>query len=120
MSLANPADQRIADDGYAAYYAEKIWRMIPGIYRAEDAEGALRGLVEVLAEAAADQRRSVDRLWADASIVDCDDWVIPYIAEMLGTRLISAQNVAGRRTDVANTIKYRRLAGTVHLLTMLA
>lgn len=119
MSIAANTDTRVAQDGYQAYYAEKIWRLIPGFYRAED-DGSLRGIVEVLAEAAADQRRSVDRLWADASIVDCDDWVIPYIAEMLGTRLISEQNTAGRRADVANTIKYRRIAGTVHLLVMLA
>lgn len=120
MTVADQINPRIADDGYQAYYAEKIWRLIPGIYRSEDKDGALRGLVEVLADAAADQRRSVDRLWADSNIVDCDDWVIPYIAEMLGTRLISEQNTAGRRADVANTIKYRRMAGTVALLAMLA
>lgn len=119
MSLDDNTITRVAHDGYQAYYAEKIWRLIPGIYRARDG-GSLRGLVEVLADAAADERRSVDRLWADASIVDCDDWVIPYIAEMLGTRLVSEQNTAGRRTDVASTIKFRRFAGTVHLLAMLA
>ena len=119
MALTETAQGRIARDGYEAYYAEKIWRLVPGVYRAADG-GALRGLVEVLAGEAAVARRSIDRLWADASIVDCDDWVIPYIAELLGTRLISEQNVAGRRADVANTIKYRRLAGTRHLLEMLA
>jgi len=128
MSLIDQTNRRDADDGYQAYYAEKIWRLIPGVYRGEDADnssgalkdGPLRSFVEVLADAAADQRRSVDRLWADSNIVDCDDWVIPYIAEMLGTRLISEQNIAGRRADVANTIKYRRIAGTVEVLTQLA
>ncbi len=119
MTHASDTAIRIANDGYHAYFAEKIWRLIPGIYRAED-DGSLRGIVEALAEAAADERRSIDRLWADASIVDCDDWVIPYIADMLGTRLVSEQNIAGRRADVANTIKYRRIAGTAHLLVMLA
>ncbi|MGJ8628236.1 MAG: hypothetical protein ACSHXB_14845 [Sulfitobacter sp.] len=120
MSITDITEHRAAQDGYDAFYAEKIWGLIPGIYRGEDRDGSLRGLVEVLAGEAAEQRRSIDRLWADASIVDCDDWVIPYIAEMLGTRLISEQNVAGRRADVANTIKYRRIAGTVQLLVMLA
>ena len=119
MALTQTSTARIARDGYDAYYAEKIWRLVPGVYRNAD-DGTLRGLVEVLAKEAAAARRSIDRLWADSSIVDCDDWVIPYIAELLGTRLISEQNTAGRRADVANTIKYRRLAGTRHLLEMLA
>lgn len=124
MTVQDSIQTALAQDGYDAYYAEKIWRLIPGIYRDEDFRaknpGTLRALVDVLGEAAADQRRSVDRLWADSSIVDCDDWAIPYIAELLGTRLISEQNTAGRRADVANTIKYRRHAGTVALLVMLA
>jgi len=36
MSNAADANTRIADDGYQPYYAEKIWRLIPGFYRAED------------------------------------------------------------------------------------
>lgn len=124
MSIETQLQSAPVDDGFAQYYAEKIWQLIPGIYRNEDAKsatpGALRAFVEVLAEQAAVERRSIDRLWADSNIVDCDDWVIPYIADLLGTRLISEQNSAGRRADVANTIKYRRHAGTLTLLSMLA
>ncbi|WP_270731628.1 hypothetical protein [Shimia sp. Alg240-R146] len=124
MAIGETSSLRTAQDGYDAYYAEKIWRLIPAIYRDEDPKSAspdaLRALVDVLGEAVADSRRSVDRLWADSSIEDCDDWAIPYIGELFGTRLISEQNTAGRRADVANTIKYRRMAGTVALLAMLA
>ena len=124
MNQIVPIDPSPADDGFEIYYAERIWRLIPGIYRDEDAKsrtpGALRAFVEVLAAQAAAERRNVDRLWADSGITDCDDWVIPYIADLLGTRLISEQNTAGRRADVANTIKYRRRAGTRALLSMLA
>lgn len=113
-----------ADDGFAAFYAERIWRLIPGIYRDEDARsaspGALRAFVEVIAGQAAAERRRIDRLWADSTITDCDDWAIPQIAALLGTRLISEQNTAGRRADVANTIGYRRRAGTLALLARLA
>lgn len=113
-----------ADDGFEAFYAEKIWALIPGIYRLEDSRsvtpGALRALVEVMAGQAAVERRSVDRLWRDSQIDDCDDRAIPYIARLLATRLVSEQNPAGRRADVANTIRYRRRAGTLQLLAKLA
>ena len=113
-----------ADDGFEAFYAEKIWELIPALYRDEDARtatpGALRAFTELLAGQAAVERRSVDRLWADAHITDCDEWAIPYIADLLATRLVSEQNTAGRRADVANTIAYRRRSGTVQILAMLA
>ncbi|WP_204141056.1 hypothetical protein [Halomicronema sp. CCY15110] len=112
--MANPIQ-----DGYERYYAEKLWELIPAIYRHEDGladnPNVLRGLVEVLATQAAVLRRSQDRLWDDAFIELCDDWAIPYIGELVGTRLISALNRRGQRIDVAKTIYYRRRSGTLRI-----
>lgn len=44
------------------------------------------------------------------------DWVVPYLGDLVGTRLVSALNTRGRRADVAKTIYYRRRAGTPALL----
>lgn len=105
-----------ADDGFARYYAEKLWELIPAFYRDEDAlaqpPGVLRGLVEAIASQAAVLRRSHDRLWEDQFIDLCDDWAVPYLGDLLGTRLVSALNRRGRRVDVAKTIYYRRRKGT--------
>ncbi|MEM9194914.1 MAG: hypothetical protein AAGF12_37390 [Myxococcota bacterium] len=107
-------------DGFERYYAEKIWELIPPIYRHEDgiaeAPGVLRALVEILATQAAVGRRSSDRVWEDAFAETADDWAIPYLADLLGTRLVSALNPRGRRVDVAKTIYYRRRKGTVRVL----
>ncbi len=107
-------------DGFERYFAEKLWEMIPAIYRHEDGiaenPGVLRALVEVLAEQAAFLRRSQDRLWDDQFIELCDDWVVPYLADLVGTRLVSALNRRGRRIDVAKTIYYRRRKGTLRVL----
>ena len=65
------------------------------------------------ARPAAALRRSIDRLWEDQSIETCDDWVIPYIAELLDTRLVQGLDTRGQRLDVANTIYYRRRKGTL-------
>ncbi|MGE5859103.1 MAG: hypothetical protein ACM34J_01020, partial [Ignavibacteria bacterium] len=108
------------EDLFEIYYAEKLWEMIPSIYRHEDGvaenPGVLRSVVEVLAEQAAILRRSHDRLWDDQFIDLCDDWAVPYIADLLGTRLVSALNKRGRRIDVAKTIYYRRRKGTLRVL----
>ena len=113
-----------ANDLFGEYYAEKIWALIPAIYRHEDGvasrPGQLRALVEILADQAAVARRDVDRLLADSRIDEADDWAIPYIGALLGTRLVSPLNPAGRRADVKHTISNRRRAGTPDLLERLA
>jgi hypothetical protein len=107
-------------DKFEQYFAEKLWEMIPSVYRHEDGiaenPGVLRALVEVLAEQAAILRRSHDRLWDDQFIELCDDWAVPYLADLVGTRLVSALNRRGRRVDVAKTIYYRRRKGTLRVL----
>ncbi len=109
-----------AEDAFERYYTEKLWEMIPSIYRYEDGVGprpdVLRSLVSVLARQAAILRRSQDRLWDDQFIDLCDDWAVPYLGELLGTRLVSASNLRGRRVDVAKTIYYRRRKGTLRVL----
>ncbi|MCB0628744.1 MAG: hypothetical protein R2824_25490 [Saprospiraceae bacterium] len=112
----------LAADRFEVYFAEKMWEMIPAIYRHEDGlatnpnPGVLRRLIEIMAEQAALLRRSHDSLWDDQFIELCNDWAVPYIADLLGTRLISAQNKRGRRIDVAKTVYYRRRKGTPRVL----
>ena len=110
----------VAEDRFEIYFAEKMWEMIPAIYRHEDGlaenPGVLRGLIEVMAKQGAILRRSQDILWDDQFIELCNDWAVPYIGDLLGTRMISALNKRGRRIDVAKTIYYRRRKGTLRIL----
>lgn len=78
--------------------------------------GVLRAIVQVLARQAAILRRSQDRLWNDQFIELCDEWAVPYIGDLVDTRLLSALNKRGRRIDVAKTIYYRRRKGTPRIL----
>ena len=106
------------NDQYAAYYADKLWNLIPAIYRFQDTDsfdhnGPLRELVNRIGSQAAILRRATDRLWEDQSIETCDDWVIPYIADLLDARLVNGLPAREQRLNVANTIYYRRRKGTV-------
>ena len=123
MALDPQPILRPADDRFAQYYAEKLWDWIPEIYRTEDGlaqnPGVLRAIIELVADQAGIARRSIDRLWEDAYIDTADEWAVPYIGDLVATRLLSALNLQGRRADVAKTIFYRRRAGTPLVLETL-
>jgi hypothetical protein len=114
------------NDGYAQWYANRLWQLLPAVYRSMDAgptpgaPGPLQELVNRIGAQAAVVRRSIDRLGENQSIETCDDWAIPYIGDLVATRLVSCLDAAAQRIDVAKTIYYRRRAGTVGLLEELA
>jgi hypothetical protein len=110
----------MANDHFEQYYAEKLWETIPSIYRHEDGlaeePGVLRAIVQVIAKQAAILRRSQDSLWDDQFIELCNEWAVPYIGDLVATRMLSEKNKRGRRIDVAKTIYYRRRKGTPRIL----
>lgn len=125
----------MADDGYEAWYAERLWSLLPAIYRVMDGEigdlsdpldplsrriGPLEKLVERIGAQAAIVRRGIDRLSDNSFIETSDDWAIPYLGDLLATRTVSCLDARAQRLDVAYTIHYRRRAGTVSLLEQLA
>jgi hypothetical protein len=112
-------------DHYGIYYADKLWNLLPAIYRALDSDqfnsnGPLREMVNRIGTQAAVLRRSIDRLWEDQSIESCDDWVIAYIGDLLATNLVASLDARGQRLDVAKTIYYRRRKGTLAVLEEIA
>ena len=113
------------DDGYDSYYAERLWQMLPAVYRTDDTNslttpGPLRELLNRIGAQVAVVRRSIDQLWADQSIETCDDWAIPYIGELVGTDLLAYLDARAQRLDVAKTIRYRRRKGTLEVLEDIA
>ena len=114
-----------AADHYDIYYADKLWNLLPAVYRAEDsdqfdANGPLREIVNRIGAQAAVLRRSIDRMWDDQSIETCDDWLIPYIGALLDVNLVGGLDARGQRLDVAKTIYFRRRKGTVAILEEIA
>jgi hypothetical protein len=104
--------------------APRLWELVPAVHRVRDAEQGypLRSLLGVM-------QREVDRLGDDVEqlyenwfVETCQDWVVPYLADLLGVR--GLQDVTGRRRTqrglVANTIAYRRRKGTAAVIEQLA
>jgi len=112
-------------DNYDSYYADRLWQLLPRVYRRLDGDdpnvtGPLQELLTRIGVQVAVVRRSIDRLWADQSIETSDDWVIPYIGDLLDTNLVNGLDPRGQRLDVAKTIHYRRRKGTLAILEEIA
>ena len=111
----------MADDLYQLWYQAKLWALLPAVYRTMDAPapgvtGPLQELMNRIGAQVAVLRRSIDRLGENQSIETCDDWAIPYIGDLVATRLVSCLDTRSQRLQVAKTIYYRRRAGTLGLL----
>jgi hypothetical protein len=104
--------------------AEKLYALLPAIYRIRDAEagGPLRDLIAALAEQAAVVEENLDQLYDDQFIETCAEWAAPYIGGVIGFRALhgATAEVASPRAEVANTIAYRRRKGTAAVLEQLA
>src|SRR6476620_10600482 len=104
--------------------ADRIYELLPAIYRVRDAEqgGKLRALVEVLAREADVVERDVANLYEDWFIETCDEWLVPYIGDLLGVRGLHSVSKAtfSQRARVANTLGDRRRRGTATMLEQLA
>jgi hypothetical protein len=104
--------------------SDQLYQLLPAIYRLRDAERGepLRALLAALAAQAGLVEADIARLYKNWFIETCDEWLVPYIGDLLGVRGLLPPERAGRsqRALVSNTLRYRRRKGTVPLLEQLA
>jgi len=96
--------------------ALQIYALLPAIYRIRDQENGqpLLALCTLIAEQAAIVEENIQQLYDDAFIETCEQWVVPYIGDLVGCdALYEIGATAGTRAEVANTIGYRRRKGTL-------
>ncbi len=103
---------------------ERLFKLLPAIYRLRDAEQGepLRALLGVIEGELERVEKDIAILYDNWFIETCDEWVVPYIGDLLGVRPIRPVPSAGvsARAYVANTIAYRRRKGTAVVLEQLA
>lgn len=103
--------------------ADKLYELLPAIYRIRDNEqnGVLRELVEVIAEQVAVIEEDLDQLYDDQFIETCAEWVVPYIGDLINYKPVHNINATGTaRAEVSNTIGFRARKGTASMLEELA
>lgn len=117
---------------------DRLYNLLPAVYRLRDADQGypLRGLLRVISEQVGLVEADVARLYDNWFIETCQDWVVPYLGDLIGYKPLQqgptdngdAATVRGQarerilipRREVANTIHYRRRKGTLALLEDLA
>src|SRR5207247_7398762 len=96
---------------------------LPELYRTRDAEQSppdlMRAYLGVVEKAFSAVHENIESLYHDLFIDTCDDWVIPYLADLLGTSHLAGDPWT-LRADVADTIALRRRKGTLGAIELLA
>jgi hypothetical protein len=99
-----------------------LYDRLPEIYKIKDEEqlppGQLKKYLAVVEAAFSAIHENIEALYHDFFIETCDDWVIPYIGDLLGSSHLQGEAWT-RRADVADTIKLRRSKGTLGAIQLL-
>ncbi|WP_218583822.1 phage tail protein [Pseudomonas akapageensis] len=100
-----------------------LYERLPEIYRTRDAEVKppyqLRAYLAAVEAPFDALHANIAQLYEDLFIDTCDDWVIPYLADLLGTTHLKG-DPRTLRADVADTIALRRRKGTLGAIERLA
>ena len=116
---------------------DRLYDLIPVVYRERDANQGypLRSLLRVITEQVNVVEEDITRLYDNWFIETCDEWVVPYIGDLVGYALLNdagepsnvttpraqqRERILIPRRDVANTIHARRRKGTLALLEELS
>ncbi|MCU0541832.1 MAG: hypothetical protein MUE44_06525 [Oscillatoriaceae cyanobacterium Prado104] len=99
-----------------------LYDRLPEIYRIRDEEqsppGQLKSYLALVEAAFGAIHENIETLYHDLFIETCDDWVIPYIGDLLGTTHLKG-DAWNLRADVADTIALRRRKGTLGAIVQL-
>lgn len=92
--------------------------------RAKLARGPLGALLELIARQVAVLEDGVDQLYDDLFVETAAPWVLPYIGDLIGYRLLHGATpgvggVRDRRAEIGHTIALRRRKGTASMLEQL-
>jgi hypothetical protein len=101
-----------------------LYERLPEIYRTKDKElsalpDQLKAYLALVEEAFSHIHENIEELYHDLFIETADEWVIPYIGDLLGTSPLSGDPWT-LRADVADTIALRRRKGTLGAIELLA
>lgn len=115
----------------------RLFTLLPRVYQRTDEEqgGPLAALLAVITEQADLIEADLEQLHRDWFIETCADWVVPYLGDLVGYRMLPGAQESldaggpearkllaaiSSRRDVAHTIGNRRRKGTLALLEDLA
>jgi hypothetical protein len=103
---------------------DRLYELLPTVYRLRDFDRGqpLRALLAVIESELELLEDDISQLYENWFIETCDEWVVPYLGDLLGVRNLHPlqTGVFSQRAYVANTLAYRRRKGTATMLEQLA
>jgi hypothetical protein len=94
---------------------DRLYKLLPAVYRQQDrAQGLpLQALLAIVEQQLLALEHNMQTLYDNWFIETCEEWVVPYIGDLLGVRGLddAASNIVTQRVRVANTLSYRRRKG---------
>jgi hypothetical protein len=116
---------------------DRLYNLLPALYQLRDADQGypLRALLQVIAEQVNNIDADISQLYENWFVETCQDWVVPYIGDLvgytplydigqpasaLGVRAQVRERILIPRSEVANTVRFRRRKGTIAVLDDLA
>ncbi len=116
---------------------DQAYALLPVVHRQRDEEAGepLKTLLSVISEQIGIVEHDIERLYENWFIETCDDWVVPYLGDLVGyrpapeirergagddERPTTQEAVFVSRREVANTLRFRRRKGSLALLECLA
>jgi hypothetical protein len=116
---------------------DRLYELLPAVYRLRDADRGypLRALLQVISEQVNIVDADIAQLYDNWFVETCQDWVVPYIGDLVGytpsydigqpsgvqtRRAQVRERILIPRSEVANTVRFRRRKGTVAVLEDLA
>ncbi|WP_457580096.1 hypothetical protein [Ensifer canadensis] len=106
---------------------DALFKLLPAHIRVEDARsgGMLRELVGLVGAQAKAIERDIGRMYDNWFVETCEEWVLPYIADLLGYKLPpeglqSGTGATVSRREIANLVASRRRKGSLWLLEEIA
>jgi hypothetical protein len=104
--------------------SDRLYNLLPAVYRLRDsAQGEpVRALFSLIQQQYDAVERDITGLYENWFIETCDEWVVPYIGDLLGVRALHAASpdTFSARAFVANTLDFRRRKGTAAMIERLA
>jgi hypothetical protein len=108
----------------SANTADRLYKLLPAIYRTRDFQQGepLRALLTLIQREYDAVELDIEGLYENWFIETCQEWVVPYIGDLLGVRPLfpASPGTFSARAYVAHTLDYRRRKGTAAMLEQLA
>ncbi|MFO0979776.1 MAG: hypothetical protein U0996_25480 [Planctomycetaceae bacterium] len=118
-------------------WPDQLYKLLPAVHQIRDAENgeALRAFLQIIGEQTQQIHEDIERLYDNWFIETSDDWVVPYLGDLVGFRRSGAAGepadaITPRgqllnrflypRREIANLVRRRRRKGTLSVLEDMA